>query len=487
MMRVHQESAAARLRALVPRGAEAWSLAFALAVAAGVVLRLVLVAFRPLWADEVFTLALARKSVPALVRALSVDSGPPLHYLASRLVLAPFAAPGPADVLVRVLSLLASLAHVPLLLAIGRRTSHPRPRLSAALFLLVPLAVAYGAEGRAYALASLLVLGACERALCLAAGGSRGAAAALAALAAAAVLTHYLAAAPLAGVFLAAFVRADGASRRRLLAAGAGAILLAVAWLPVALEQPRAAMAWIGAAPRGDRLLAVLANLGLGLSPRESALTAAAAAGGAVLAAGLLAGLSRRSPHALAAACGLAVLAGLELASGAVLLPERAAVLFVPFLCLLAGELSAPASAALLALALAGNAVAIPEALRPTPAQQLAATLARALRGGGSVLAAGLWGPELSYRLGRAGLPGRVTLFPSDVARHPGWYAEGLLDPAELEAEARAAVGAGPPPRFVVFGPGGRAAAALSGELVARKGQRVAATAVLEVWVLPSR
>jgi len=148
----------------LPARALAWT-----AIAAGVAARVFTLAVRPLWADEIFTLTLAKKSIPEILAALGVDSGPPLHYLAAHLLLAPFGPlPGRADVLVRILSLVASLLHLPLLAVVARRLGRPALGLTAAaLFAISPLAVAYAAEGRAYALASLFVLLAFERALAL--------------------------------------------------------------------------------------------------------------------------------------------------------------------------------------------------------------------------------------------------------------------------------------------------------------------------------
>lgn len=460
--------------------------AFLGALAAGTLLRALLVARRPLWADEVFTLLLARLDLPALLEALRRDSGPPLHYVAAHLLLVPFPVPGPADVLVRLLSLAASLAHLPVLLAVARRTAHPRPRLAAALFALLPLAVAFGAEGRAYALASFLVLLTFERALAVADGAGRGAVAGLGLLSAAALLAHYLAAAAVVGAFAAAAARARSEGRRRLLHGALLAALLALPWMPVALAQPRASMAWVGAASRAERLAAVLANLGLGVSPPPSLLLPAAVAGTLLAVAGLGAGLLRRSPSALVLAGALPVLAGLEAATGAVLLPDRSAALLVPYAALLASELSVPAAGALLALAVLGNGVAVPGALRPNPSQQLGDTLAGALRPGGRVVAAGLWGPELSYRLARAGLPGRVTLFPHGVADHPGWWDERSLDPRSLEREARAVLLGAPPARFAVFTAGTPTGEALRAALAPRGAFQVASTPAFEIWAIPA-
>ncbi len=83
---------------------------------------------------------MARKSLPDLLAALRLDSGPPLHYLAAKLLLLPFAVPGPADVAVRLLSVVRvappRAAPPPDRAALrrparGRRRGGALPRLSA--------------------------------------------------------------------------------------------------------------------------------------------------------------------------------------------------------------------------------------------------------------------------------------------------------------------------------------------------------------------
>ena len=68
----------------LPARALAWT-----ALTVGIATRIFTLLVRPLWADEIFTLTLARKSIPEILAALRVDSGPPLHYLAAHLLLAP--------------------------------------------------------------------------------------------------------------------------------------------------------------------------------------------------------------------------------------------------------------------------------------------------------------------------------------------------------------------------------------------------------------
>ncbi|HYN41473.1 MAG TPA: glycosyltransferase family 39 protein [Thermoanaerobaculia bacterium] len=457
---------------------------FAGAFLAGAAARLVLAFLRPIWADEIFTLTVARKPLPDLIAALRLDSGPPLHYLVSKLILMPFSVPGPADVAVRLLSVVASLLHVPLLLRIGRRCGAPSTGLVAAgLFLVFPLAAASGAEGRGYALASLLVLAAFERLLALE-EAPRVKTAALAGLfGGAAVLTHYLALLPVAGMLLAAIVR--GRARRLALLASGLAAVLAASWLPVALGQPRASMAWAEGQPLGERALQFAANLGLGLPVELGPARLLGPLALVVLGTSFLGRRVRaRVPAAVPLLAALALLGPLLLYSRSALLPDRTALVLLPFVALVLAEarslvpaVAGPAAAAVLAASLPGW-------LRPTPAAELASTLAPQVRAGARVVAADLWGPELDYRLAREGMPGRVTSYPSVVALHPGWYEESEMSKERLEAEAGAVIRGVDERTFFVFSPSTRAGRALLGELTPAGGARVAAAGPFEVWTL---
>ncbi len=463
-------------------GGRGLRLVFLVALLAGAAARVALAFFRPLWADEVFTLALARRPLADLLPCLRLDSGPPLHYLAARLVLLPFASPGPGDVVVRLLSVAASLLHVPVLVSIGRRCRAPRAGVvAAALFLVFPLAVASGAEGRGYALASLLALAAFERLLALE-GSSRVSTALVAGLlGGAAVLTHYLALLPVAGILLARFLA--GGARRLVVLSGAVAAAVAAAWLPVAIGQPRASMAWVEARPLAVRALQSAANLGLGLSaPPEAALLGPLAL--AFLAFALADRRARaRVPVAGPLLAGLVLLGPLLLYSRSALLPDRTALVFLPFVALVLAEARAVVPAAAGPAAALVLAASLPGWLRATPGARLAATLVPEVRAGARVVAAELWGPEVDYRLEREGLPDRVTLFPSDVGRHPGWYEESVVDVKRLDAEARAAVRGAGARTFFVFSAATSAGRALARELDVEGGARVADAGVFEVWL----
>ncbi|MCM3878445.1 MAG: glycosyltransferase family 39 protein, partial [Thermoanaerobaculia bacterium] len=354
------------------------------AIAAGIAARIFTLAVRPLWADEIFTLTLARKSIPEILAALRVDSGPPLHYLAAHLLLAPFGPlPGRADVLVRVLSLVASLLHIPLLFVVARRLGRPALGLTGiALFAISPLAVAYAAEGRAYALASLFVLLAFERALALREAPRLGVGAGLSFAAAGAVLTHYLAVFPVAALAILAW-DARPAGRRALVLSGLGAAAIAAAWIPVALAQPRASMAWSGGPGFSGALRDFPANLAFGAPAGSGAMTTLGAAGALLIA--VLLGLAWRgafAPVARVLGVSLALLAAGQFAAGSLVLPERTALVFLPLAALLLADAppAVPALAGTLSAALL--ALWLPRADEPSPGTLLARLLEAPARAG---------------------------------------------------------------------------------------------------------
>jgi hypothetical protein len=441
-------------------------LAPAAALAAGVAARVYAAFARPLWADEIFTLTVARRSVLEILAALRVDSGPPLHYLAAHVLLLPFPAPGAGDVVVRLLSLVASLLHLPLLFFVGKRLGRPTAGLvAAALYAVFPLAVLYGVEGRGYALASLLALLAFERALALRERPRFGTGAALALAAAGAVLTHYLAAFPVAALALLA-IDARPAARRALVGAGGAALLLAAPWLPVALAQPDASMAWAKGSAFTGSLRDFPANLAFGVEP-PGALAVPLSALGAVLFAALLLRERRGvlSPVAAVLAGSVVLLAAAQLATGALVLPGRTAVVFLPFVALLIA--SAPSAVPLAAgtLALGFLVRVLPDLPGPSPGETLSRLLEAPARAGKTIAAVGYWGPELDYRLARLGAPGRVVLFPSAVAAHPGWYREEEISPEALSREAEALLASPSRPVIFVLPRGSRASAALASRL----------------------
>lgn len=458
----------------------------AAAVLVGVGARLYLTVARPLWSDEIFTLGVARQSLSRIVESLRVDSGPPLHYLLSRLVLLPFVpTPGPHDVAVRVVSLAASLLHLPLLLLVARRLGRPEAGPgAAALYALFPIAVSYAAEGRAYAVASLLALAAFERALALREAPTACRSVGLALAAGAAVLSHYLALFPIAGL-LVLLPRANRGARVRMVLALAGGAFLFLPWLPTALGQPAASMAWARASLFADAPFHFPVNLTLAIPPGPNIVLLLPLALFLLGAALILAWRGPMRPAASALLAGILLLIGAHLLAGPFLLPERPAVLFLPLVALLLAGAPWPFSLASAAVSLAGLVSLLRGAAAPTPGQTLASLVAPELKSGRSVCAAALWGPELDYRLARAGLPGRVVLFPSDVARHPGWLSEENLDAGRLAAEARALVASPSRPALYVLPKNSRSAEALRAELAPLGARPVASGPLADLVALP--
>jgi len=442
------------------------SLAWA-AIAVGVVARVLVLVVRPLWADEIFTLTVARRSVSEILTALRVDSGPPFHYVLAHVLLVPFGpAPGVSDVLVRLISLAASLLHLPLLVAVARRLGREEMGLpAAALYSVFPLAVAYAAEGRAYALASLLALLAFERALALRERPRLLTALGLTLAAAGGVLTHYLAVFPVAALAILA-LDARPAARHALVLSGLAAAALVAPWVPVALAQPRASMAWSTGAGFTSALREFPANLAFGAPAAGPAMAALGAAGALLLAALLVrAWRGAFSPVARVFTLSLALLALAGLGAGAFVLPERTALVFLPFAVLLIAAAPPFVPAVVGTLAMALLALWLPRAAEPTPGVLLSRLLEAPALAGRRILAAGYWGPELDYRLQRAGAKDRVILFPSAVAAHPGWYHEEELRNAALAAEAEAVLSAPRAPTLFVLPRGSRASAAIVSRL----------------------
>jgi hypothetical protein len=122
-----------------------------------------------------------------------------------------------------------------------------------------------------------------------------------------------------------------------------------------------------------------------------------------------------------------------------------------------------PVGAGLLAAAFLSRR--LPELTGPSPAEMLERLLEAPARGGRTIAAAGYWGPELDYRLARAGAPGHVILFPSAVAAHPGWYREEEIPDETLAREAAGLLSSPAGPTVFVLPRGSRASAAIAGRL----------------------
>jgi uncharacterized membrane protein len=121
----------------------------------GLAVRGLLLDFTPLWSDEAFMAILMRRSLPAIIDVVHNDNHPPLQYLlvwaTTRL--------GNSAVWLRLPSVLAGTAAVPLAAALGRRVGGDRAGIaSGAVVAVTPLLVLWSRDARMYALATSMIL-----------------------------------------------------------------------------------------------------------------------------------------------------------------------------------------------------------------------------------------------------------------------------------------------------------------------------------------
>ena len=119
-----------------------------------VVARVYGIAVESLWLDEATSLMLARMDVPTLVKWTLLDLHPPLYYL----LLHCWVLLGESEAVLRGLSVLASVATVPVTYLLGRELFDVRHGLIAALLLTVaPFHICYAQETRMYAWVTFLI------------------------------------------------------------------------------------------------------------------------------------------------------------------------------------------------------------------------------------------------------------------------------------------------------------------------------------------
>jgi len=405
---------------------------------------------RPPWHDEYFTAWAARLPLAELIAALRLDSGPPLPYLLVKLFTILGLGPLPAA---RLIAVAAGTGAVLLgALAARRAFGEAAGWWTGALLAAHPLAVAWSCEGRAYALLLLCAAFAWERIGKLAATGTGAVGLALAV--AVACWSHGLGLL-LALVLTAAALTLAGAARARAVAAVAVGLATTLPWLPVALKQPPASIAWMTSAWRSlpppsravapVRLLSPLGDFRTALDLPGSPWWIEGAAAALLLALLVAAARARPAPWrpligSLLPPAALGTLAALGVPA---FYPGRGEALYlVPFLMLVgAGATrSRPArvAGALLvagAAAMSATAVARWAATPPSSEQRLAAALRDAMSSGGRVVIGGFWRLGIAYHLG--GDAGRFTLvnLPASEAAHPGWYDPSWdrLSPGELD------------------------------------------------------
>ena len=253
-----------------------------------------------LWVDEVFSLAMATghslehpaaaadptqgdfvesdRAVPAeefrrylkhdnppasparVVRAVLLsDTSPPLYYL---LLYGWTLLFGTSDLMLRLFSIACSLACLPLLVAIARRTGGKGAAFaSCVLFAFSPLAIYYSTEGRMYSLLWLSVLATTWASLVLQQrGGGVGIYALWIVASAAGFLTHYFFVFPWLAVVAYLLVRPGRLSRLHLAGCLVVAAILILPWyleLPESLASWRITKDWLQWRPREfDRLAA---------------------------------------------------------------------------------------------------------------------------------------------------------------------------------------------------------------------------------------
>jgi hypothetical protein len=275
-----------------------WLLLVVFALAA--LVRLSVASGSGLWADEVFSLAMATghslehsaaiaqpllgdfiepdRPVPTeefrrylkhdnppasparVIRATFLsDTSPPLYYL---LLYAWTLIFGTSDIVLRLFSITCSLACLPLLADVARRTGGERAVFaSCALFAFSPLAIYYSTEGRMYSLLWLCVLATTWSSLLLQERGDRiGIYAFWIAASAAGFLTHYFFLFPWLAIVAYLLIRPEKFVRRNLAACLLLTAILILPWylkLPESLVSWRITKDWLKWQPKGfDRIVA---------------------------------------------------------------------------------------------------------------------------------------------------------------------------------------------------------------------------------------
>ena len=131
--------------------------AFLLLLAAGAAVYLFRLSYSDIWIDESLSKALARQSLPDLLRLVAHDSHPPLYFICLK---AFTAVVGSTNFTIRLFSVLGALATLVLAYAVGRRVFGRSGALGlSALLLALPMPGLYSHVARMYTWAGFLVLG----------------------------------------------------------------------------------------------------------------------------------------------------------------------------------------------------------------------------------------------------------------------------------------------------------------------------------------
>jgi 4-amino-4-deoxy-L-arabinose transferase-like glycosyltransferase len=121
----------------------------------GLVARLALLAYQPLWRDEAFTALAVQRPLGSMIDVVRNDSAPPLFYLVERL----FAVVSTSPAMLRLFPVLAGAAAIPLVAALGRRVAGDAGGVWAAVIgAVAPALLVSSLDARMYVLATTLVL-----------------------------------------------------------------------------------------------------------------------------------------------------------------------------------------------------------------------------------------------------------------------------------------------------------------------------------------
>ncbi len=165
------------------------TVAFGFLAALGTVFYLWRLGWSDIWIDEAFSKALARHSLPDLLRLVAHDSHPPLYFIGLKGFTAVV---GDSDFAIRLFSVLGALATLTLAFVLGRRVFGPPGALVwCALLVALPMPGLYAHVARMYTWAAFVCVGVFLHAVLFARERRRGDLFGLGLFSAAAAYTHY--------------------------------------------------------------------------------------------------------------------------------------------------------------------------------------------------------------------------------------------------------------------------------------------------------
>jgi 4-amino-4-deoxy-L-arabinose transferase-like glycosyltransferase len=121
----------------------------------GLIARLALLGYQPLWRDEAFTALAVQRPLGSMIDVVRNDSAPPLFYLVERL----FAVVSTSPAILRLFPVLVGSAAIPIIAALGRRVAGNAGGIWAAVIgAVAPALIVSSLDARMYVLATALVL-----------------------------------------------------------------------------------------------------------------------------------------------------------------------------------------------------------------------------------------------------------------------------------------------------------------------------------------